>query len=94
MRHPHLTGGAVDLTLGDGDGRPLDMGTDSTRSSQRRGPGRWRISPSRRDRRRLLFWTMSAQGFTAYREEWWHSIGDQFWARVRAARAPGADLPH
>ena len=25
---PHLTGGAVDLTLGDGDGRPLDLGTD------------------------------------------------------------------
>ena len=24
---PHLTGGAVDLTLGDGDGRPLDLGT-------------------------------------------------------------------
>ena len=25
---PHLTGGAVDLTLADGDGGPLDLGTD------------------------------------------------------------------
>ena len=24
---PHVTGGAVDLTLGDGDGAPLDLGT-------------------------------------------------------------------
>ena len=78
---PHLTGGAVDLTLSDGDGRAIPLGTDfdafvpeaATRGLEE-VPGR------ERDLRRILFWAMSDQGFTAYHEEWWHfDYGDQFW---------------
>ena len=78
---PHLTGGAVDLTLSDGDGRAIPLGTDfdafvpeaATRGLEE-VPGR------ERDLRRILFWAMSDQGFTSYHEEWWHfDYGDQFW---------------
>ena len=39
---------------------------------------------------------MSAQGFTAYHEEWWHfDYGDQFWglATGRAACYAGTGAP-
>ena len=86
---PHLTGGAVDLTLGDGDGRPLDLGTDFDAFVPAAGARALEdLAVPARDRRRLLFWTMSAQGFTAYREEWWHfDLGDQFWGLVRGCAA-------
>jgi D-alanyl-D-alanine dipeptidase len=94
---PHLTGGAVDLTIGDGDGRPLDLGTDFDAFGPETGARALEDVPGRaRDLRRLLFWAMSEQGFTAYLEEWWHfDLGDQFWGLVsgRPARYPGADPP-
>jgi zinc D-Ala-D-Ala dipeptidase len=94
---PHLTGGAVDLTLGDGDGRPLDLGTDFDEFVPEAGARALEeLAVPARDLRRLLFWTMAEQGFTAYAEEWWHfDLGDQFWGRVRgcAARYRGADGP-
>ncbi len=87
---PHLTGGAVDLTLCDPDGTPREMGTgfdafvpEAAAAALENTPG-----PAR-DNRRLLFWAMSAEGFTEYTEEWWHyDHGDQFWglASGRAAR--------
>lgn len=97
---PHLTGGAVDLTLGDSDGRPLDLGTDFDAFEPRAAARALEDAPGPvRDRRRLLFWTMARQGFTAYAEEWWHfDHGDQFWGLVTrrpaiyaAAESPGSD---
>ncbi len=94
---PHLTGGAVDLTLGDGDGRPLDLGTDFDAFVPEAGARALEDVPGEaRDLRRTLFWAMHAEGFTAYVEEWWHfDHGDQFWglatgvpARYAAAPAP------
>lgn len=100
---PHLTGGAVDLTLTGPDGRELDLGTSfdafvpeaATRALEEAdGPAR--------DLRRILFWAMSAQGFTSYAEEWWHfDYGDQFWGLVTerpalyegVAAAPVLDAP-
>jgi D-alanyl-D-alanine dipeptidase len=94
---PHLTGGAVDLTLGDGDGVPLDLGTDFDAFVPEAGARALEHDPGPvRDRRRLLFWSMARQGFTAYLEEWWHfDLGDQFWGVVRgcAARYAGAPAP-
>lgn len=81
---PHLTGGAVDLTLADADGRQLDLGTPfdafvpeaATRAFEDR-------ESSVRDLRRLLYWSMVREGFRSYAEEWWHfDFGDQFWALV------------
>lgn len=94
---PHLTGGAVDLTLGDGDGVPLDLGTDFDAFVPEAGARALEDVPGvARDHRRRLFWAMAAEGFTAYVEEWWHfDHGDQFWglATGRPARYGPAERP-
>lgn len=94
---PHLTGGAVDVTLGDGDGAPLDLGTDFDAFVPEAGAHALEDTAGpARDNRRLLFWAMAAEGFTAYVEEWWHfDHGDQFWGAVtgRPARYAGAERP-
>ena len=90
---PHLTGGAVDLTLADGDGRQLDLGTPFDAFVPEAGTRALEGGDSpARDLRRILFWAMSGQGFTSYAEEWWHfDFGDQFWGLVaeRPARYEG-----
>ena len=94
---PHLTGGAVDLTLCTREGEPLDMGTGFDAFVPEAAADAFEATPGAvRENRRLLFWSMVAVGFAAYTEEWWHfDHGDQFWGNVRdrparygPARAP------
>jgi len=84
---PHLTGGAVDVTLCDADGLPLDMGTlfdeaipaSHAAALETQEPAQLQTPP--RDNRRLLYHAMLAQGFTNLPSEWWHfDYGDQLWA--------------
>ncbi len=78
---PHLTGGAVDLTL-TFDGVPLAPGCgfdDITplayTASFEREPG-----PDR-ELRRFLYWSMRAEGFAVIGFEWWHfELGTSRWA--------------
>ncbi len=86
---PHITGGAVDLTLGDGEGAPLDLGTDFDAFVPEAGAAALEGVPGdARDHRRRLFWSMAAEGFTAYVEEWWHfDFGDQFWGSITGGPA-------
>jgi D-alanyl-D-alanine dipeptidase len=85
---PHVTGGAVDLTLTH-DGRPLALGTDFDAFEDDAAVG-WFEAPGRggapgaelaRRLRRCLASALLAQGLTPLAEEWWHwSFGDQRWA--------------
>ena len=86
---PHVTGGAVDLTLADGDGRPLELGTAFDAFVPEAGAAALEAVPGdARANRRLLFWAMAAQGFTAYVEEWWHfDFGDQYWGSIGGTSA-------
>lgn len=86
---PHLTGGAVDLTLCTPDGEPLDLGTGFDAFVPEAGARALEGTPgAARDHRRLLFWAMHAQGFTNYTEEWWHyDRGDQFWGLLAGCPA-------
>ena len=86
---PHLTGGAVDLTLCDPAGTPLAMGTGFDAFVPEAAAAALEGTPGvARDNRRLLFWAMAAEGFTAYTEEWWHyDHGDQFWGLARGESA-------
>jgi zinc D-Ala-D-Ala dipeptidase len=81
---PHLTGGAVDLTLATADGREMDLGTGFDAFVPEAGAAALEdIDMPARDNRRLLFHALTAQGLTAYVEEWWHfDFGNQFWASV------------
>jgi zinc D-Ala-D-Ala dipeptidase len=93
---PHLTGGAVDVTLGDGEGRALELGTGFDAFVPEAAARALEGTPGpTRDLRRTLYWAMSAQGFTAYLEEWWHfDYGDQFWGLATGRPAIyGAAVP-
>ncbi|MGB1236921.1 MAG: M15 family metallopeptidase [Pseudomonadales bacterium] len=84
---PHLTGGAVDVTLADEQGVLLDMGSAfdevTERSSTAYYEGAER-SAEVRERRRILYWTMHSAGFSNLPSEWWHyDYGDQLWAWYR-----------
>lgn len=84
---PHLTGGAVDVTLCDEDGIPLDMGTLFDEALPASHTAHFEcltaLTPSQcqvREHRRMLYHVMQAQGFTNLPSEWWHyDLGDQLW---------------
>lgn len=83
---PHSTGAAIDLTLADEFGQPLDMGGEIDEMSVRSQPTYYRDStePAAQlynQRRERLHQAMAAAGFVRHPGEWWHfSLGDQMWA--------------
>lgn len=89
---PHLSGGALDLTLFSVEsGNELDMGTPFDDCSNRaramyfeeEGRPKTDAEIAIRDRRRVLRNAMTSAGFTAYEYEWWHfDYGNVFWARA------------
>ena len=94
MPPPHSTGAAVDLTLTDETGQPVDMGSPIDEVSPRSFPkhfaaGRTPEAQSFHRRRQLLNAVMSAAGFRRHQQEWWHfSYGDQMWAWLTNQNQP------
>ncbi len=82
----HASGGAVDLTVADENGVPLDMGTAFDDFSPAAAVDYFESeekSVSVRDNRRLLYTVMTEAGFTNFPSEWWHyDYGDIFWAAM------------
>lgn len=79
----HTTGGAVDLTLIDKSGTPLQMGTDFDNFSEKAHTNYFENTSciEIRDNRRLLYHVMIEAGFTNLPSEWWHfDYGNRFWA--------------
>ncbi len=82
---PHMTGGAVDLTLIDTDGRELDMGTEFDDFTARSATNYSDLSQEARANRMILFNAMLRVGFTNFPEEWWHfGFGDSLSAYLRS----------
>lgn len=69
---PHSRGVAVDLTLIDRDGRPLDMGTAFDAFTPLSHHGDRRIGRDAQRNRHFLLGLMTAAGWDFYRNEWWH----------------------
>ena len=69
---PHSRGAAVDLTLVDLGGRPLDMGTDFDAFTRLSHHGNTGISAEAVRNRALLIGLMATAGWDFYRNEWWH----------------------
>lgn len=76
---PHTTGGAIDLTLCDSEGQPLEMGANFDEFEEtawlshfENGGRPGHRSIECRNRRRMLYWAMIDAGFAPYPWEYWH----------------------
>lgn len=80
---PHLTGGAIDITLS-WNGAALTLGTDFDSFEEEAwidALERDDAKEPERSLRRLLTHVLTQAGFCPYSQEWWHfSYGDQLWA--------------
>jgi len=82
---PHVSGAAIDLTLADGDGEEVDMGTPIDTSPQDSQGACYfaaaNISPAARQHRTILATALTCAGLVNYPTEWWHwPYGDRYWA--------------
>ena len=87
---PHSTGAAIDLTLADMTGNPLDLGGEIDFIGAESSPDFYKKDYLRfpcskhqvfQSRRSLLFSVMKQAGFVQHPNEWWHfSYGDQLWS--------------
>ncbi|MFC5557716.1 M15 family metallopeptidase [Ureibacillus thermophilus] len=83
---PHITGGAIDLTLGDENGNELDLGTQFDEISEKSATRYFENHPEENAEalrnRRILYNCLTKVGFNNYSEEWWHyDFGNISWAR-------------
>jgi zinc D-Ala-D-Ala dipeptidase len=69
---PHSRGVAIDLTLVDGDGNHLEMGTGFDEFTPRSHHGNTEISLQAQKNRHLLMGIMTTAGWDFFRNEWWH----------------------
>jgi D-alanyl-D-alanine dipeptidase len=69
---PHSRGAAVDLTLLDAEGQPLEMGTPFDDFTVASHHGSTEVSVEAQRNRLLLMGLMTTAGWDFYRNEWWH----------------------
>lgn len=85
MPPPHSTGAAIDITLVDEMGNPIDMGSEIDEISPRSFPDHFANSADLQEQRyhehrQILDRIMTTAGFKRHWNEWWHfSYGDQIW---------------
>lgn len=82
---PHVSGAAIDLTLVDGSGEQVDMGTPVNASPEDSAGACYfaadDISSESRHHRQVLSAALRSAGLVNYPTEWWHwSFGDRYWA--------------
>lgn len=68
----HARGVAVDLTLADAGGTPLDMGTPFDDLTPLSHHGTTAVPPAAQANRSRLLGIMAAAGWQHYASEWWH----------------------
>lgn len=99
---PHSTGAAVDVTLLNAKGEPIDMGSPIDEISHRSHPDYFSQNSDLEDggngdrpniafhrNRQVLRTVMVGAGFRQHPNEWWHfSYGDQMWAWLMNIESP------
>ena len=85
---PHLTGGAVDLTL-TFESTPLAPGCGFDDTTRRAHVAHLEATPGPdRELRRFLYWSMRSEGFVVFEGEWWHfELGTRRWALITGGTA-------
>lgn len=80
----HNTGGAIDLTIIDKNGKKINMGTEFDEFGSKAWTNhyeKYENDEKIRDNRRLLYNVMINNGFVNLPSEWWHyEFGGKFWA--------------
>jgi len=89
---PHVSGGAVDLTLCDHAGRELPLGTEVNATPEESAgacrTGAPNVGAEARAHRASMSRALTTAGFVNYPTEWWHwSYGDRYWALLSGAPA-------
>jgi D-alanyl-D-alanine dipeptidase len=90
---PHITGGAIDISIIENDNLLLDMGTNFDYFGPEARTDHYESLKNKRNltkeeeivlqNRRFLYNSLYSVGFTNYPEEWWHfDYGNQFWGRT------------
>ena len=76
----HCRGSAVDLTLTDMEGNPLDMGTGFDYFGKKAWHGAKDITEEQENNRELLKSVMENHNFRCFEKEWWHYklLGEPF----------------
>jgi zinc D-Ala-D-Ala dipeptidase len=87
---PHSRGAAIDLTLIDGAGSELDMGTGFDAFTPLSHHADTTIGIAAQRNRLVLLGLMTAAGWDFYRNEWWHY---QLFDAKRYRLLADADLP-
>jgi D-alanyl-D-alanine dipeptidase len=83
-RAPHLTGGAVDVTL-ELDGIPLALGSDFDEFNSSSIYPSVQTSPTVGSLKSWLAFALLSTGFAPHPNEWWHwSFGDDNWAEFHS----------
>lgn len=91
----HQTGGAIDLTLCDKDGRNLDMGDILAPEVPTGKTATFcsHIDLAAQEKRRVLYKAMTDCGFVNYPNEWWHyCFNDRMWAAYSGLTSCGYGL--
>jgi D-alanyl-D-alanine dipeptidase len=82
----HSTGGAIDITICDSEGKKIDMGSEIDFFPENTDSKKI-ISSAAGKNRDLLKRCLEKQGFVNYPPEWWHwSYGDSYWAAALKKR--------
>lgn len=80
----HQTGGAIDITLIDKNGKELNMGTNYSQHNIKTKTESKELTKEEKDNRQLLVKSLENLGFVNYPNEWWHfSYGDKMWAAYK-----------
>jgi len=80
----HQTGGAIDITVLDEKGIPLEMGTDIVEFNKKTITESNFLNSEEISNRKILIHALSRVGFNNYPAEWWHwSYGDKMWAAYK-----------
>ena len=84
ISYVHSSGGAIDLTIVDSSGIPLDMGSPFDDFTINSNTDYYEIHADNQaicNNRRILYYAMTQCGFTNLPTEWWHyDYGDKFWS--------------
>lgn len=68
----HCRGSAIDMTITDMEGTPLDMGTGFDYFGKLAWHGAKGVTKEQAENRKLLRQVMEKHGFKAFEHEWWH----------------------